>query len=74
MVPGWMEEDEDDRRTFGILPEKMTVQVMLEPSKDFKKTSNINLPCNIMNTRSVWFVITKSTTLLGKYIALICAR
>ena len=28
MVSGWMDEDEDDKRTFGVLPEKMNLKVV----------------------------------------------
>ena len=27
MVSGWMDEDEDDKRTFGVLPEQMDLKV-----------------------------------------------
>ena len=27
MVSGWMEEDEDDKRTFGVLPDQMSLKV-----------------------------------------------
>jgi hypothetical protein len=29
MVSGWMEEDEDDKRTFGVVPEHMGLQERL---------------------------------------------
>lgn len=27
MVSGWMEEDEDDKRTFGVVPDEMSLLV-----------------------------------------------